>query len=284
MTSYKTTNNATFWRGPEHKPCIDRARKEKNSDSRRRQEEGKPWKNSASRRLVSRVRYACSDTGAKIVACIKANSALTRIHNLDIDEQALAEGLKGNTRVKSLELKQTVGHLVPFARALCENLGLEALDFGYGSIDDAGWDALCKYLAHNPPSLKTLDVCNSLPSLPFPEEPELLRRARLLADSLRSNTVLEKIQIAWLGSDLDRELFKELIQPRLDKNSYPSLVRAVAKIQDETLRRKVFGRALYKVREDASDLWMCLHGNMDLVCQWVEPATLPGRKRKPSDA
>jgi hypothetical protein len=90
-------------------------------------------------------------------------------------------------------------------------------------------------------------------------------RIHAVAAMLFSNTVLEKIYFS--PGEVDEQLFKDVINPRLEMNRslFKSQRRAVQSAPC-SLRSKLLGRAVRSgIRHNPSLIWLFLSENIDIV-------------------
>jgi hypothetical protein len=112
-----------------------------------------------------------SSAGTSALAkVLGSNQGPTKIEYCDIDYPVLADGLRGNSRLKSLSTRVLPGYIegdddleannrevLAIAGALRENKGLVDLDLGHNfRMSDETWDAVCDSLKTHP----TLEVLN----------------------------------------------------------------------------------------------------------------------------
>jgi hypothetical protein len=217
-------------------------------------------------------------TAAVLAQVLGSNQGPTKLDYCYIDNFALADGLRGNSRLKSLipRLSTSRDHgnqeLLAIAGALKENAGLVRLYVRYGfSVNDETWDAVCNSLKTHP----TLQVFrfNSIqrfeealsPSVPKP-------RIQALVGMLKMSMSIHTIH--WHPCDHSKhERFRGSVTPYLETNMYRSRVRAIQKARPIAYRAKVLGRALVATRTDANRCWMFLSGNADVAFPLTATAT-----------
>jgi hypothetical protein len=184
-----------------------------------------------------------------------------------IDYSVLANGLRGNSRLKSLRLRMfrewDDGNqaILAFAGALKESKGLVDFDLRHGfGVSDETWDSVCDSLKTHP----TLQVLNLQRSGGAPLAPALLKsRIQALVDMLKVNKSIHTIHLNSRYSE--HELFRESVIPHLGTNRFRPCVRAIQKTRPITYRAKVLGRALLSARTDTNSFWMLLSGNAEVT-------------------
>jgi hypothetical protein len=197
------------------------------------------------------------------------NQGPIKLDRCGIDYSVLANGLRGNSRLKSLSPRTSrnleVGNqeLLAIAGALKENKGLVDLDLCYGlTMGDETWDAVCDSLKTHP----TLQVLN-LPEIRAfgdPFAPAVIQsRRQALVDMLKLNMSIHTIRLR--DNYREQELFQVSVVPVLETNRFRPRVHAIQKTRPIAYRAKVLGRALLAARTDANSLWMILSGNAEVA-------------------
>jgi hypothetical protein len=215
---------------------------------------------------------------SEVFAC---NRGPTKVHECDIDTLVLADGLRGNSRLKIfkpvLSDDREVGNrqILAIAGAIRENKGLVALDLGYNRrlrhdlrMSDETWGAVCGSLRTHP----TLEVLTLRPSFihqnrepPAPPVPPAVLKSRIqeLVNMLKVNTSIHTIRLR--DYYREHELFRGLVIPHLETNRFRPCVRAIQKTRPLMYRAKVLGRALLAARTDPNRFWMLLSGNPEVA-------------------
>jgi hypothetical protein len=205
-----------------------------------------------------------TDAGAGVLAeVLGRNQGPTKLYYCDIDNSVLANGLRGNSRLKSFRprLSNTPEdgnrEVLEIACALRENKGLVDLDLRYGrNVTDNTWDAVCESLkAH--PTLEVLDLRSI--GIPF----LLKSRIQALADMMKVNMSIHTIHLD--DYYYEHALFKESVIPYLETNRLRPRLVAIQKTLPHAYRAKVLGRALLAVRIDPNRFWMLLSGNSEVA-------------------
>jgi hypothetical protein len=216
---------------------------------------------------MSSCKLTVSGTSA-VAEVLGRNQGPTELYYCDIDYSVLANGLSGNSRLKSLRLRvsRDAGNqeLLAIAGALRENKGLVDLDLGHDFImSDETWYAVCDSLKTHP----TLQVLN-LRSIQWPSEvplpPAVLNsRIQALVDMLKVNTLIHTIHLTPHHSE--HELYRGSVIPYLETNRLRPRLLAIQATRPIPYRAKVLGRALLAVRTDANRFWMPLSGNAEVA-------------------
>jgi hypothetical protein len=221
----------------------------------------------------------CKLTSAGTIALAEVlgrNQGPTKIDGCDnIDTFVLANGLRGNSRLKSLRprisniLEVRNRQVLAIADALKENKGLAFLNLSHdSSMSDEGWDAVCDSLKTHP----TLQVLN-LDSDAFEDPAVLKSRIQALLEMVKMNLSLHTI---YLHEHLSRhELFRGSVLPYLETNRLRPRLLAIQKTRPITYRAKVLGRALLAVRTDPNRFWMLLLGNAEVAFPPKNATNLP---------
>jgi hypothetical protein len=204
--------------------------------------------------------------GAEALAeVLGRNQGPTKLNYCEIDSFVLANGLRGNSRLKSLTHRITRNQdFFPITDALRENKGLVDVDLRQGLwMSDETWDAVYDSLKTHP----TLQLLSLLPILAHIEPPlelaQLKSRIQALVDMLKVNMSIVQIHVADYYSE--HELFRGSVLPYLETNRLRTRVRAIQKTRAITYRAKVLGEALLAVRTDANSFWMLLSGNAEVA-------------------
>jgi hypothetical protein len=192
------------------------------------------------------------------------------LYSCYIDNFILANGLRGNSRMKSLKLSISTSDEVSnrtflaIAGALKENKGLVDLNLSYSlRLNDGTWDAICDSLKTHP----TLKVLN-LWSITAPAV--IKSQIQALVDMVKVNTMIHTI---YLDADYSHpELYRRSVIPYLETNRFRPRVRAIQQIRPIPYRVKVLGRALLSARTDPNRFWMLLSGNAEVT---FPPTTVP---------
>jgi hypothetical protein len=218
---------------------------------------------------IELIRCKLKRAGASaLVEILGRNQGPTKLECCDIDNSVLANGLRGNSRLKSLKPRRNSGsgeacnrEILAIAGALKENKGLVDLDFSCSrSVNDETWGAICDSLETHL-TLEVLDLrvicCRSLPAV------LLKSRVQALLDMMKMNMSIHTIRLySYLN---EHELFRGSVVPYLDANRLRPRVRAIQKALPSAYRVKVLGQALLAVRTDPSRFWMLLSGNAEVA-------------------
>jgi hypothetical protein len=222
----------------------------------------------------------CAIVGAGIRALAEVlgrNQGPTKIDDdefRNIDYSVLADGLRGNSRLKSLRprisSKEEDGNrqVLAIAGALRENKGLVELYlscFMYGprtiSVSDETWGAICDSLETHP-TLEVLDL-----SAVFNDATTTAAvvkfRVQAILDMMKMNTSIHTMRLH--NRYIQHENFRESVIPYLETNRLRPRLLAIQKTRPIRYRAKVLGRALLSARTDANSFWMLLSGNAEVV-------------------
>jgi hypothetical protein len=222
-----------------------------------------------SRPGIEIVLFGCKLTsnGASALAeVLGRNQGPTKLDYCKLDNLVLANGLRGNSRLKSLNLIFSYGidadegnrQIHAIASALRENKGLVEWDFRINFLfSDETWNAVCDALKAHP----TLEVLGVRASFAAPAGLE--SRIQTLVDMLKVNMSIHTIQL----NDLycEHKLFRESVIPYLETNRLRPRLLAIQKTLPHAYRAKVLGRALLSARTDANSFWMLLSGNAEVA-------------------
>jgi hypothetical protein len=209
------------------------------------------------------------DTGVSALAeALRRNQGPTKIDYGNIDYCVLADGLRGNTRLKSFRPEITVHsngmdrdtadrELLAIADALRENQGLVDLNLYSSSMTDETYSVVCNSLKAHP----TLEVLGL----------ESFGPMRPLVDMMKVNTSIHTIHPDhhFIGNDV----YRESIHPYLETNRLRPRVCAIQKTLPIAYRAKVLGRALLAARTNTNSFWMLLSGNAEVAFP-ATPATV----------
>jgi hypothetical protein len=247
----------------------------------------------------------CKFTGAgsrALVRVLGSNQGPTELIYCDIDCFVLVDGLRGNSRLKSLtpQLSDYRGvayqerlviasgnpddvnrQLLAIADILRENTGLISCDLSYCLLTDKTWNAVCDSLkAH--PTLQVLSL-----RWPLGAAPSALTVVKSLIQGLvgllKVNMSIHTIHLPQRHSSAD-ELFRASVIPYLETNRLRPRVHAIQKACPIVYRAKVLGRALFAVRNDANSLWMLLSGNLEVAFLSTAATTTPATNPPTSPA
>jgi hypothetical protein len=216
---------------------------------------------------------AVSSSGASALAeALGRNRGPTRLDHCDIDNFVLADGLRGNSRLRSFRQTFSEVHdvgnrqVLTIANAVRENKGLVELNLFYGSIvNDETWGAVCDSVKTHP-KLEELDLLaiyrlrRGHPSV----APDVIRsRMQTLLDMMRVNTSIRRIGLD--SHYTEHDIYRESVIPYLVMNRLRPRLLAIQKTRSIAYRAKVLGRALLAVRTDANSFWMLLSGNAEVA-------------------
>jgi hypothetical protein len=205
---------------------------------------------------------------------LKCNQGPTELEYCYIDNWVLADGLRGNSRLnslnclrKSLSRTNEVGNreVLAIAGALRENKGLVHLGIGPDfTMSDEAWGTVCdclKTLKH-----PTLQVLNLESIQPYGVTPAVLNSRipvyiQALVNMLKVNVSIHTIHFGARYS----ELFQGSVVPYLETNRFRPRLLAIQKTRPFPYLVKVLGRALLAARTDPNRFWMLLSGNAGIA-------------------
>jgi hypothetical protein len=211
------------------------------------------------------IRCKLTSAGASALAeVLGRNQGPTKLDWCEIDILVLADGLRGNSRLKSLRprfsgnLEVRDREVLAIAGALRENQGLVDLDLSHGVVvNDEAWGAVCDSLETN----RTLQILNL--RTPVGMAPAVIKfRMQVLLNMIKVNTTIHTIHLN--SYDSRHEIFRKSVIPYLETNRLRPRVRAIQKTRSILHRAKVLGRALVSARSDANMFWMLLSGNAEV--------------------
>jgi hypothetical protein len=222
----------------------------------------------------------CRIEGAAAEALAEAlgrNQGPTRLDECDIDYSVLANGLRGNSRLKSMcndtNAKVSDEDLLAIAAALKENKGLVNLNLTYYvRVSDESWDAVCDSLKTHPTlehfTFRTKYAAASLaPAV-------LMCRLQALIDMLKMNTTMQTIDVGPKQYS-EHELYRGSVTRYLETNRFRLRLLTIQKSRPIRYRAKVLGRALLAVRTDPNRFWMLLSGNAEVTFPSTTATTTP---------
>jgi hypothetical protein len=207
-----------------------------------------------------------TSAGASALAEVLGRSqGPTKLDSCFIDNSVLADGLRGNSRMKYLRPRLSgngdVGNrgVLAIADALRENKGLVNLDLLHTfTMTDEMWDAVCDCLKTHP----TLQVLSLQSEWALPPT-DLKPRVQALVDMMKVNTSIHTIHLDACYSE--HELYRRSVIPFLETNRFRPRLLAIQKTRLITYRSKVLERALLAVRTDLNRFWMLLSGNVEVA-------------------
>jgi hypothetical protein len=214
-----------------------------------------------------------------LVEILGRNQGPTKLDYCDINSFVLVNGLRGNSRLKSLTQYISSDPEFPaIARALRENKGLVDLHLWHDIwMSNEAWDAVFDSVKTHP----TLRVLSLQPVQARLEPPlssaQLKSRLQPLVKMLKVNMLIEAIYVHAFYNQ--HELFRGSIISSLETNWLRPRVRAIQKTRPMAYRAKVLGEALVKVRMFPNSVWTFLSENADVAfpstTATIPPANLP---------
>jgi hypothetical protein len=212
-----------------------------------------------------------TSAGASALAeVLGRNQGPTSLTCCKMDYSVLANGLRGNSRLKILRShclssssENAKRQRLAIASALQENKGLVELNVNHGDFAecDGTWYAFCDSLKTHP----TLEVLrlhsenNNTPTVLA----LITSRIQALLDMMKMNMSIHTIHLSHRYSH--EEFFRGSVIPYLETNRLRPRVSAIQKARPIPYRVGVLGRALLAARSDANSFWMLLSGNAEVA-------------------
>jgi hypothetical protein len=213
-------------------------------------------------------RCKLTSAGASALAeVLGRNQGPTKLVVCNVDNIVLADGLRGNSRLKRLRPQISNSREVEdrqflaIAGALRDNKGLVDLNLNSCLVSDETWNAICDSLKTHP-TLEFLDLrvyftnTTTAPAV-------ITSRMQALENMMKVNTSIHTLHLDSRFSE--HELHRESIVPYLATNRHRSHVRAIQKTRPFVYRAKVLGQALFAARTDPNRFWMLLSGNAEVT-------------------
>jgi hypothetical protein len=212
-----------------------------------------------------RISSVAAEALAEVLGRNQGPTSLNRCH---VDYSVLANGLRGNSRLKlfrsrlfTRDARANVQEFLAIAGALKENKGLVDLNLWHAlRISDETWYPLCDSLKTHP-TLQVLSLSEEFGGSPSPSV--LTPRIQALVDMLKVNMSMHTLHLNTCYSE--HGLFQTSAIPYLESNRLRPRVRAIQKARPIAYRCKVLGRALLAVRTDPNHFWMLLSGNTEIA-------------------
>jgi hypothetical protein len=213
---------------------------------------------------------AITPSGASALAAdLARNQGPTRLECCKIDGSILADGLRGNSRLKYFRPSFSVNtyvsmdnrEVVAIAGALRENRGLVELELNsnYSNMNDETWGAVCDSLKTHP----TLEVLHLIHGEHTMATDVITSRTQALVDMIKVNTSIHTLHVHYWHSE--HEMYRGSVIPYLETNRLRPRVLAIQKARPIAYRAKVLGQALLAVRTDPNRFWMLLSGNPEVA-------------------
>jgi hypothetical protein len=215
--------------------------------------------------------YSCNLTRAgtsTLAEILRRNQGPTKLDLCYIDNSIVANGLRGNSRLKSwrprfssdLELRDR--ELLAIADALRENKGLVDLNLRqYYGMNDETWGVIC-YSLETHPTLEVLDL-RTTGGIRILAPALVKSRMQALLDMMKVNMSIHTIHLN--DRHREHELFLGSVIPYLETNRFRPRLLAIQRTSPISYRAKVLGKALLAARTDAKCLWMLLSGNAEVA-------------------
>jgi hypothetical protein len=205
------------------------------------------------------------------------NQGPTKLDLCYIDNPVLADGLRGNSRLKSLKPHTSDSpmvsnqELLAIAATLKENKGLVDLNLSDFWVSGETWDAICDSLKTHP-TLEVLDL-SSVYSAGTLTPAVIAYRIQSLLDMMKVNMSIHTIRL--LDRHSDHVLFRESVIPFLESNRLRPRLLSIQRTRPITYRTGLLGRALLTARTDVNRFWMLLSGNAEVSFPAATATTTP---------
>jgi hypothetical protein len=220
-----------------------------------------------------------TDAGASVLAeVLGRNQGPTRLDNCYIDAFLIADGLRGNSRLKHLNIiiEEGTRQVLAIADSIRENRGLVewrlrcdgvvVRNYGSLAMNDETWNAVCDSLKTHP----TLEILNLSE---IDNSAVITSRVQALLGMMEVNISIHTIHLRYHYSE--DQLFQGSVIPYLETNRLRPRVRAIQKTLPIAYRTKVLGRALLAVRTDPNRFWMLVSGNAEVAFPSTAATTAP---------
>jgi hypothetical protein len=218
---------------------------------------------------IELVRCKFTSAGANALAeVLGRNRGPTKLHHCEIDNVVLADGLRRNSRLKSVILwiissSLEVGdrEVVAIAGALRENKGLVELELrcSHSNMKYETWVTVCDSLKTHP-TLEVLDLIHGVQTM----APDVITSGtQALVDMIKVNTSIHTLRVNSCYEE--HEMYRGSVIPYLETNRLRPRLLAIQKARPIVYRAKVLGRALLAVRIDPNRFWMLLSGNPEVA-------------------
>jgi hypothetical protein len=201
-----------------------------------------------------------------LVEVLGRNQGPTKLKACEIDNVVLANGWRGNSRLKSLKPRISdnveVGkrESLAIAGALRENKGLVDLYLWHvPRLDEVTWGAIYDSLETHP----TLGVLEIRFTGGMAAPSVIKSQIQALLNMVKANMSIHTIQLNYQYSQ--HELYRESVIPYLNTNRFRPRLLAIQRTRSIAYRAKVLGRALLAVRTDPNHFWMLLSGNAEIA-------------------
>jgi hypothetical protein len=225
---------------------------------------------------IELIRCKFTPDGANaLVEVLGRNQGPTELYHCEIDNAVLADGLRGNSRLKSFgkdfsDSRSSNREVLSIANALQENQGLIKLDLKCrnSNMNDETWGAVCDSIKTHP----TLEVLHLY--VGPPRAPDVITsRIQALVDMIKVNNSISTIDVH--HSYWEHEMYQGSVIPYLKTNRLRPRLLAIQKTRPIAYRAKVLGRALLAVRTDPNRFWMLLSGNAEVTFPSSTTTTTP---------
>jgi hypothetical protein len=216
-----------------------------------------------------------TNAGARALAeVLGRNQGPTELTLCFINNSILADGLRGNSRLKILRSRTISScpegdreEVLAIVGGLRENKGLVQLrlENGHRFVNDEAWGAICDSLETHP-TLEVLDLRTPYANASVTDagtQAVLNFRVQALLNMMKMNMSIHTINLD--SRHKQHKLYRESVIPYLDTNWLRPRLLAIQKTRPIAYRTKVLGRALLAARIDVNIFWMLLSGNAEVA-------------------
>jgi hypothetical protein len=146
------------------------------------------------------------------------------------------------------------------------NKSLEEVSFGSNSIGDENLIRICRSIERHP-KLQRLCLLGTGPTGEggVMSAKSKALRASAIVQMIQVNGVLEEVNVT--PAECDEQILSDVIRPYL---RYAKNIREVNEDRCNPLREQPLGRALRRVNDDPTLLWMILSNDMDIALAGLE--------------
>jgi hypothetical protein len=198
------------------------------------------------------------------------NQGSTKVDFCYLDNVVLADGFRGNSRLKSLRPLLSRYHevadqeVLAIAAALRDNKGLVDLNLSFCWMSDEKWNAICDSLKTHP-TLKVLDLRVNFTNTTMARPLLTSSRIQALLKTLKVNMSIHTMRL--LDRHREHELFRRSVIPYLATTRHRSHIRTIQETRPIAYRTNVLGRSLLAARTHPSHFWILLSGNAEVASQ-----------------
>jgi hypothetical protein len=208
------------------------------------------------------------------------NQGPTKLAHCRADCSVLADGLRGNSRLKSFRQhgfsnpEVNKREVLAIASALRENKGLVdwVLTLALSRRTTNGGALYVMLSKQTHPTLEVLDLTLAL-TVAATIPAVITSRMQAFLDVMKMSVSIHTIH--WCRHYSKHELFRGSVIPYLETNRLRPRLLALQKIRPMPYLVKVLGRALLSASIDVNRFWMLLSGNAEVVFPSTSAMTTP---------